>query len=387
MTTDDIDLGATYFRLIGPTDAGDLIGLLDLLDPGFVRAHGLTASAARAIAADPGGAAPGMLMAGTRPVAYGWVEPGIDGRAGVVHVAVDRASRRQGVGGRLMEHLHEQARASGARTLRAHLDTSDPGATGFFAAMGYREGLAESGAGIGLAADLGAEATGRPLRLGRAGRYRSIGKRLFDLIGAATALVVFSPVIAWVSVALLVTQGRPILFRHSRPGWHGRPFTMVKFRTMRSARPGEVWYLTDQARVTRLGRFLRATSIDELPELWNVLRGDMSLVGPRPLLIEYLDTYTADEARRHDVRPGVTSWAAVNGRHTLRFRERLQLDVWYVDHWSLGLDLRIVWQTIGQVVRRSDVATTQDMASVGFPLRADGIGPDGRDAGGPDARA
>jgi lipopolysaccharide/colanic/teichoic acid biosynthesis glycosyltransferase len=153
-----------------------------------------------------------------------------------------------------------------------------------------------------------------------------------------------------------------------RPGLGGRPFTILKFRTMRATRPGEVFYQTDEARLTRLGRFLRSTSIDELPELWNVLRGDMSLVGPRPLLVEYLGTYTPEERRRHDVRPGVTGWAAVNGRHTTRFAERLKLDVWYVDHWSLWLDLKILALTAVQLVRRSDVAATQDLAEVGFPL-------------------
>jgi lipopolysaccharide/colanic/teichoic acid biosynthesis glycosyltransferase len=137
---------------------------------------------------------------------------------------------------------------------------------------------------------------------------------------------------------------------------------------MRATRPGEVFYQTDGARLTRLGRFLRSTSIDELPEIWNVLRGDMSLVGPRPLLMEYLATYTPEERRRHDVPPGITGWAAVNGRHTAKFAERLKLDVWYVDHWSLWLDLRILARTAVQLVGRSDVAATQDLAEIGFPL-------------------
>jgi lipopolysaccharide/colanic/teichoic acid biosynthesis glycosyltransferase len=136
---------------------------------------------------------------------------------------------------------------------------------------------------------------------------------------------------------------------------------------MRAPRRGEVWYLTDEQRMTRLGRFLRATSLDELPELWNVLRGDMSLVGPRPLLVEYLDAYTPEERRRHDVRPGVTGWAVVNGRNVLQFKDRLELDVWYVDHWSLALDIRILAMTAGQVIRRTSVSTTEDLA-LGFPL-------------------
>jgi hypothetical protein len=137
---------------------------------------------------------------------------------------------------------------------------------------------------------------------------------------------------------------------------------------MRAPRPGEVWYQTDEQRVTRLGRFLRSSSIDELPELWNVLRGDMSLVGPRPLMTEYLDQYTPEQHRRRDILPGFTGWAAVNGRHALKFEERLELDVWYVDHWSLALDWRILGVTIMQVLRRSDVSATQDLSAVGFPL-------------------
>ena len=133
--------------------------------------------------------------------------------------------------------------------------------------------------------------------------------------------------------------------------------------------------MTDEQRISRLGRFLRSTSIDELPELWNVLRGEMSLVGPRPLLVEYLDTYTPEERRRHDMRPGITGWAAVKGRHALKFEDRLQLDVWYVDHWSLGLDLRIIALTAAQVLRRTDVSTTQDLEEVGFPLPGRGRPP------------
>jgi lipopolysaccharide/colanic/teichoic acid biosynthesis glycosyltransferase len=188
-----------------------------------------------------------------------------------------------------------------------------------------------------------------------------------DVVGATIAVVLLSPVLAVTSIAVLATQGRPILFRQTRPGVNGKPFTMVKFRTMRQARPGEVWYLTDEARMTRLGRTLRATSLDELPELWNVLRGEMSLVGPRPLLVEYLDQYTPDEKRRHLMRPGITGWAVVNGRNMLQFRDRLALDVWYVNHWSLVLDLRILARTVVQVLRREGVSTAQDL-SLGFPL-------------------
>jgi lipopolysaccharide/colanic/teichoic acid biosynthesis glycosyltransferase len=192
-------------------------------------------------------------------------------------------------------------------------------------------------------------------------------KRVVDVVGAASGLAVLSPVLGAVALAVRTALGSPVLFRQVRPGLGGRPFTILKFRTMRGVRPGEVWYLTNEARLGRLGRFLRATSLDELPELWNVLRGEMSLVGPRPLLVHYLDTYTPEEARRHDVRPGITGWAAVNGRHALRFRDRLALDVWYVDHWSLGLDLRILALTVLRVLARRDVAVTEDL-SLGFPL-------------------
>lgn len=192
-------------------------------------------------------------------------------------------------------------------------------------------------------------------------------KRLIDVMGAATALVMLSPLMAWVAVAVAATEGVPILFRQRRPGLGGRLFTLYKFRTMRRPRPGEVYYLTDEERITRLGRFLRATSLDELPELWNVLRGDMSLVGPRPLLVEYLEKYTPEERRRHDMRPGITGWAVVNGRNEIRFKDRLRFDVWYVDHWSLRLDARILLMTITQVLRRTNVSTTEDLA-LGFPL-------------------
>ena len=167
-------------------------------------------------------------------------------------------------------------------------------------------------------------------------------KRAIDLGVSVVALVLLSPILGVVALLILSRDGRPILFRQRRPGRNGVPFTIIKFRTMRPTRPGEVAYHTDDQRVTRLGRLLRATSADELPELWNVLRGEMSLVGPRPLLMEYLPSYTAEQRRRHDVRPGITSWAAVNGRHLLRFEERLALDTWYVDHRSLRLDALIL---------------------------------------------
>ena len=192
-------------------------------------------------------------------------------------------------------------------------------------------------------------------------------KRGVDVVGAALELVILSPILAWTAVGALLTQGRPILFRQVRPGLHGKLFTICKFRTMRPSRPGEVWYLNDDKRLTRLGRFLRTSSLDELPELWNVLRGDMSLVGPRPLLPEYLETYTAEERRRHGMRPGVTGWAVVNGRNSLLFKDRLVFDIWYVEHWSLWLDAKIVARTILQVLRRQNTSITSD-PSLGFPL-------------------
>lgn len=207
-------------------------------------------------------------------------------------------------------------------------------------------------------------AGGRPRRIGVGSRT----KRAIDVVVAAVALVATLPVTAPVTLLVLLTQGRPVLFRHRRPGLHGEPFTLLKFRTMRPTRADEVWYATDAQRVTVIGRFLRATSIDELPELVNVLRGEMSLVGPRPLLTEYLDSYTDEQHRRHDMRPGITGWAVVNGRHALRFDDRLALDVWYVDHWSLALDARIVAMTVKQLLHRSDVVVTQDLAEIGFPL-------------------
>jgi lipopolysaccharide/colanic/teichoic acid biosynthesis glycosyltransferase len=192
-------------------------------------------------------------------------------------------------------------------------------------------------------------------------------KRTMDACWSLAGLVILAPVMGIVALAVLAAHGRPVLFRQVRPGLHGRPFTIMKFRTMRAPREGEVWYLTDEQRITRLGRFLRSSSLDELPELWNVLRGDMSLVGPRPLLVEYLDDYTPEEHRRHDMPPGITGWAAVNGRNTLQFRDRLALDVWYVDHWSPVLDLRIIAMTVSQVLRRSTATPTEDLA-LGFPL-------------------
>ena len=178
----------------------------------------------------------------------------------------------------------------------------------------------------------------------------SLRKRALDVAGAAIGLVVLGPVITAVAVLVRLRLGRPVLFRQVRPGLRGMPFTLVKFRTMGDG-PG-----TDEERLTRLGRWLRATSLDELPELVNVLRGEMSLVGPRPLLVEYLGRYTPQQARRHEARPGLTGWAQVHGRNRDSWADRLDRDVWYIDHWSLGLDLRILRDTIRQVLTRVGVS-------------------------------
>ena len=181
-------------------------------------------------------------------------------------------------------------------------------------------------------------------------------KRVFDVVVSATALVVLAPVMGLIALAVWRTMGRPVLFRHVRPGLHGKPFVMYKFRTMRDLRDAEGKLLPDEARLTPFGRWLRTTSLDELPELVNVLRGEMSLVGPRPLLMEYLDRYTPEQARRHEVKPGITGWAQIHGRNNLSWDERFKLDVWYVDNWSLWLDVKILWRTLWVVLRREGIS-------------------------------
>ena len=181
-------------------------------------------------------------------------------------------------------------------------------------------------------------------------------KRAMDLALTVPALIVLSPVFALVALAVRASLGSPVIFKQRRPGMHERPFTLYKFRTMRDARDAQGTLLPDARRLTRLGAFLRATSLDELPELVNVLRGDMSLVGPRPLLMEYLPLYSPEQRRRHDVRPGVTGWAQVNGRNALTWREKFALDIEYVEHVSLGLDLRILILTIVSVARSEGIS-------------------------------
>lgn len=182
-------------------------------------------------------------------------------------------------------------------------------------------------------------------------------KRLMDIVVSALALVLLSPVLLVVALAVAARLGRPVLFSQARPGRGGQPFTMYKFRTMLNAVGPDGQPLPDAARLTGLGRFLRAASLDELPELWNVLKGEMSLVGPRPLLIAYLPLYTPEQARRHDVRPGITGWAQVNGRNALTWEEKFRLDVWYVDHQSLALDMKILLMTVLKVFRREGISS------------------------------
>jgi lipopolysaccharide/colanic/teichoic acid biosynthesis glycosyltransferase len=180
-----------------------------------------------------------------------------------------------------------------------------------------------------------------------------VSKRLFDLAVSAAALLLLSAVLITLASLIAVSMGPPVLFRQWRPGLHGRPFVLYKFRTMRNPVSGESH--ADDVRITALGRVLRAFSVDELPELFNVLRGDMSLVGPRPLLMEYLPLYSDEQARRHEVRPGMTGWAQVNGRNAISWEEKFELDVWYVDHRTFLLDLRILWLTLLQVLRREGI--------------------------------
>jgi lipopolysaccharide/colanic/teichoic acid biosynthesis glycosyltransferase len=187
-------------------------------------------------------------------------------------------------------------------------------------------------------------------------QYRLMVKRSMDILGAGMALVLLALPLLLLGVLVRRKLGSPVLFRQIRPGLHGRPFMMVKFRTMTDERGPDGALLPDARRLTSFGRFLRATSLDELPELWNVLRGEMSLVGPRPLLMEYLPLYSPEQARRHEVRPGITGWAQVNGRNAVSWDERFRLDVWYVDHRSLWLDLRILWLTVRKVIVREGIS-------------------------------
>ena len=180
-------------------------------------------------------------------------------------------------------------------------------------------------------------------------------KRLFDLLASALALIVLSPLLALTALLVRLQLGGPILFRQQRPGYKGRPFHIFKFRTMTDRFAPDGSLLPDSERLTRFGRVLRSTSLDELPELFNILRGEMSVVGPRPLLMEYLPLYSAEQARRHDMPPGLTGWAQVHGRNALSWQDKFRLDVWYVDHWSFWLDLKIIFLTLAKVFQREGI--------------------------------
>lgn len=206
-----------------------------------------------------------------------------------------------------------------------------------------------------------------------ASSYQKWGKRLLDVLLAASGLLFFSPVIAIVAVAVRVKLGSPVLFRQLRPGLNSVPFVLVKFRTMTRATDSEGNLLPDAQRLTPLGQFLRRNSLDELPQLWNVLRGDLSFVGPRPLLMEYLNHYTPEQARRQLVKPGISGWAQVNGRNELSWEEKFRLDTWYVDHLSLKLDLRILLLSVKQVVRRQGISNSQHVT---MPVFTGGQGED-----------
>lgn len=186
--------------------------------------------------------------------------------------------------------------------------------------------------------------------------YRMFAKRLLDLVLVVPALVILSPVMLFAAVVVGTTLGRPIFFSQQRPGLDGRPFRLLKFRTMVQSRDEDGGLLPDAERLTPVGRFLRSTSMDELPELLNVIKGDMSLVGPRPLLMQYVERYTPFQMRRHEVKPGITGWAQVNGRNAISWEQKFDLDVWYVDHMTLLLDLKILILTFWKILTRESIS-------------------------------
>jgi len=191
-------------------------------------------------------------------------------------------------------------------------------------------------------------------------------KRLIDFLAAAAGLFCLWPVLLVLAFLVRRKLGSPVVFSQVRPGLAGKPFRMYKFRTMTDATDHEGELLPDEVRLTAFGRFLRSTSLDELPELWNVLKGEMSLVGPRPLLMEYLPLYTAEQARRHEARPGITGWAQVNGRNAISWEDKFSLDVWYVDNQSLWLDMRILWMTVRKVLVREGIAAAGEATTTKF---------------------
>ncbi len=194
-------------------------------------------------------------------------------------------------------------------------------------------------------------------------------KRIFDLTISTAALVLLSPVLLTLVFVVLTKLGKPVFFVQERPGFNGKAFRIIKFRTMRDAKGPDGRPLPDDRRLTRVGRFLRATSLDELPQLWNVVRGDLSLVGPRPLLMEYLQLYSAEQARRHEMRPGITGWAQINGRNTISWEEKFELDVWYVDNQTLRLDIKIIWLTMMRVARRDGISAAGEATVPNFTGR------------------
>ena len=191
-------------------------------------------------------------------------------------------------------------------------------------------------------------------------------KRLFDIVVSLAALTIFSLPLLFLTCLVRLKLGSPVFFTQMRPGRHGKVFRLIKFRTMTDARGPDRELLPDSVRLTPFGRMLRSTSLDELPELWNVLKGEMSLVGPRPLLIEYLPLYSPEQARRHDVRPGITGWAQVNGRNAISWIEKFELDTWYVDNQSFWLDLKILWLTVRKVLVREGINAAQDVTMPPF---------------------
>lgn len=191
-------------------------------------------------------------------------------------------------------------------------------------------------------------------------------KRTLDILGACIGIVLFSPLLAFIVWRIRGDLGSPTIFRQTRPGKHGVPFQMVKFRTMQNASEPDGTLLPDAERVSPLGLKLRSTSLDELPELWNVLKGEMSLVGPRPLLMEYLPLYTPEQARRHDVRPGITGWAQVNGRNTISWEEKFLLDVWYVDNRTIWLDFKIIAMTVKKILTREGISAEGEVTMSKF---------------------
>lgn len=186
---------------------------------------------------------------------------------------------------------------------------------------------------------------------------KSVVKRIFDIMLSSALVIIMSPILLATYLLVKIKLGSPAIFRQERPGRYGRIFTMYKFRSMTDARDKSGVLLPDEIRLTSFGKFLRKTSLDELPELFNILKGDMSFVGPRPLLVRYLERYSPEQARRHEVKPGLTGWAQVNGRNAISWEEKFKLDVWYVDHWSLWLDLKILCMTCGKVLRREGISS------------------------------